>query len=69
VKDTPDRRRDDDLRKSIDEYRVLAAETAESGLRAKDDATKERYLELAMSLTKLADMLQGRPSENPIHNA
>ena len=60
---TPDRRQNQDLRKSIEEYRSVAADVVAKALGAKDDATKERYLTLAKSLRELADTLQGRPSK------
>ena len=65
--DTPDRmldrRRDHQLRATIDEYRKLAAEAEKESANCKDPAQREKYRALAKSLTALADSLQGRPFE------
>jgi hypothetical protein len=61
MSDIPERRRDHQLRKTIDEYRKLASEAEEEAKKCDDPAKRAGYLKLAGSLTELADTLQGRP--------
>jgi hypothetical protein len=59
---TPDRRRDDELRKTIEEYRRLAAEAQREAANATDAARRESHLAMAQKWAELADTLQGRES-------
>ena len=58
----PDRRRDTDLRITVDEYRRLAAEAKRAAANAVDAAKRESFLAMAQKWTELADTLQGRES-------
>jgi hypothetical protein len=60
---TPERRRDNELRKTIDEYRRLAAAAVQEAANAADAAKRENHLAMAQKWTELADTLQGRPSD------
>ena len=59
---TPDRRRDGELRKTIEEYRRLAAAAEREAADATDAAKRESHLAMAQKWTELADTLQGRSS-------
>ena len=58
-----DRRHDHELRKTIDEYRRLAAESRVNAEKASDAAVRAQFLSLANSWDQLAEALSGRMDE------
>jgi hypothetical protein len=57
---TPDRRRDDELRQTIEEYRRLAAGATADAANATDAGKRASHLAMAQKWTELADTLQCR---------
>jgi hypothetical protein len=57
-----DRRRDHELRDTVDEYRRLAAEARVNAEKASSESIRAQFLSLAKSWEQLADALSGRPT-------